>query len=73
MDFMADLEKCKLENVKFFIMLVTFFYINQISDSLVMDSSSDSLVMDSSRLVYDQVQYQAPKFNNRDRRAILRF
>ena len=63
-DFMSDLEKCKLENVKFLKHLSLLTYIHWINNSLAIGSP---------RWVYDWVQYQVSKFNNRDRRAILRF
>ena len=40
---MADLEKCKLENVNFYNAYNFFFYVNQISNSLVMSSPRLSL------------------------------
>ena len=40
---MADLEKCKLENVNFYNAYNFFFYVNQISNSLAMGSPRLSL------------------------------
>ena len=51
--------KCKI-----FKTFIIFFYINHINYSLTIDSP---------RWVHDWVWYWASKFNDRDRRAILRF
>ena len=40
---MADLEKCKLENVNFYNAYTFFFYVHQISNSLAMGSPRLSL------------------------------
>ena len=61
---MSDLDKCKLENVNFLKHLLLLTYVNKINDYFVIGSP---------RWVYDWLQYQASKFDNRDRRAILRF